>query len=241
MANRTLQFFGSAYGEAPASVTATFNGTEIYNNTIATINGPVNTTDPWNDASIMFTADINSNTISDIPLEFIVSGNATAVFGRIDGNYMYAPNPVYSAEDYAILMNTSSSPTLVAETMDKYAVPPFTPTEMALVESTNPGDTIARREVLYSKGLQPYMPTGPDVFSPVYTSESCYANIVINGEAVTSSDPRAIPHINPDTGLVDATISWQIAGGSTFVCDVDLAILQSIPPHVLQQINASMI
>jgi hypothetical protein len=241
MANRTLQFFGSAYGSEPVTVTASFNGVEIFNDTLPTINGPVNTTDPWNDSFVMFTADINSSTLTNIPLEFVVSGNATAVVGRIEGNYMYEPNSIYSTEDYAILMNTSSSPTLVAETMDKYAVPPFTPSEMALVESTNPGDTTARRELLYSKGLQPYIPTGPDVFSSVCTSESCYANIVINGTAVTSTDPRAIPHLNPVTGVPDATISWELVGGSDFVCDVDLAILQGIPPHLLEQINASML
>lgn len=234
MATRTLQFYGIAYGAEPVTITANFNGTEIFNSTISTINGPVNTTDPWNDTYPMFTAELNSNIISNIPFSFSVSGNGTAVISRIDANYMYEPNPIYSTEDYAILMNTNSSPTLVAETMDKYAVPPFTPSEMTLVESTNPGDSVARRALLESKGLQPYMPTGADVFSPVQTTLSCWDNTVIDGTPVTTDDPRCLGgQTNPSTGQPYVKVNWEIASGSTFSGEVELPILLSIPPHVV--------
>lgn len=234
MANRTLQFYGIGYGSEPVTVTASLNGTEIFNNTISTINGPVNTTDPWNDTYAMFTADINSNIISNIPFTFAVSGNGTAVISRIDANYLYEPNPIYSAEDYAILMDTNASATTIAQTMDKYAVPPFTPTEMALVESTNPGDTVARRELLESKGLQPFVPTGANVFNPVQTTVSCWDSVAINGVPVTTADPRCLGgQINPSTGLPIVSVNWEIAGGSTMACEAELPILLNIPPHLV--------
>lgn len=242
MATRTLQFYGIAYGAEPVTITANFNGAEIFNSTISTINGPVNTTDPWNDTYPMFTAEINSNLITNIPFSFSVSGNGTAVISRIDANYLYQPNSIYSAEDYAILMNPSSSTTLVAQTMDKYANPPFTPQEMALVESTNPGDTVARRALLESKGLQPFVPTGANVYSPVQTTLSCWDNLTIDSVPVTTADPRCLGgQINPSTGQPIVAVNWEIASGSTFAGEVELPILISIPPHLLATINASMV
>lgn len=241
MATRTLQFYGIAYGSEPVTITADFNGAEIFNSTISTINGPVNTTDPWNDTYAMFTAEINSNLITNIPFSFSVSGNGTAIISRIDANYLYEPNPIYSTADYDILMNTNSSTTLVAETMDKYANPPFTPTEMALVESTNPGDTVARRALLESKNLQPFVATGANVYNPVQTTLSCWDNTTINSTPVTTSDPRCLGgQSNPSTGQPYVLVNWEIASGSTFAGEVELPILVNIPPHLLATINASL-
>lgn len=233
MANRTLQFYGSAYGSEPVTITATFNGTEIFNSTIITINGSVNTTDPWNDAYPMFTAEINSNLITNIPMIVTVSGNGTAILGRVEANYLYEPNPIYSAEDYATLMDVNASPTTIAQTMDKYAVPPFTPTEMALVESTNPGDTVAKRALIDSKGLSPFTATGPGVYRAVNTTIDCRDTVVIDGTPVTTSDPRAIGFPNPVTSVPGAAWNWQIASGSEISCDIELPILINIPPHLL--------
>lgn len=218
MTTKTLQFLGTGYGETPITVTATLGGQEIFNGTVPTINGPVNTSTPVASELIMFSGDVDYATIGAVPMTITVGGTGTLVLTRIKMNYLFETNTIYSEEDYATLMDTTQPFSVSAEVFSRYATPALTTEEVALISSNSPADKAARRALLSSRGLAPMLRTGAEEFHPLNWELDPRVNVVINGTAVTSSDSRAI------TTPGEVITSWAIPSGSTISYDVYIPV-----------------
>jgi len=90
--NRTLQFYGTAYGDSNVSLTATINGNTVFSGEVPTINSPM--PPPPHDLSnnILFSIENSSlfptNYAGSYPMSIKVTGGYVAVFGLITCNYM---------------------------------------------------------------------------------------------------------------------------------------------------------
>ena len=93
--NRTLQFYGLAYGNSNVSLTATINGTTVFSGEVPTINSPV-PPPPFSNEVILFSIENSSlfptNYSGAYPMSIAVSGGYAAAFNDINCNYMPTNN-----------------------------------------------------------------------------------------------------------------------------------------------------
>ena len=95
--NRTLQFYGLAYGNSNVSLTAIINGTTVFSGEVPTINSPMPT--PPIDLSnevILFSTENSTlfptNYYGTYPMSITVTGGYAAVFRTIKSNYGMGAN-----------------------------------------------------------------------------------------------------------------------------------------------------
>lgn len=95
MANRTVQIIGQGFGSTPASVTATFNGSQVFSGSVSTINQPVPSMpiDPSlvNSGTVLFTFEIPMNLSGNVPMTVNVDGSMV-FFAQIYANYANVAN-----------------------------------------------------------------------------------------------------------------------------------------------------
>jgi len=108
--NRTLQFYGYAYGNSNVSLTATIEGNTVFSGEIPTTNMSVPTPpiDPGNEV-LLFSLDSSdlfpTNWSGSRPMSITVSGGEAAFFSNIKSNYMHttpANVQTFSAENSTI-------------------------------------------------------------------------------------------------------------------------------------------
>ena len=95
--NRTLQFYGYAYGDSNVSLTATINGTNVFSGEVPTINSPVPVPPiDFSNEVILFSIENSSlfptNYAGSYPMSITVSGGYAAAFNDIKCNYMLTGN-----------------------------------------------------------------------------------------------------------------------------------------------------
>jgi hypothetical protein len=95
MANRTVQFRGFAVGTTPTTVTATYNGSQIFSGEIPTLTSPVPPADPSDVDTVptMFTMELPMDASGNVPMTIISQGNPVTVC-QIDANYCNIANVV---------------------------------------------------------------------------------------------------------------------------------------------------
>jgi hypothetical protein len=91
--NRTLQFYGLAYGNSNVSLTATINGTTVFSGEVPTINSPMPVPPiDFSNEVILFSIENSSlfptNYSGAYPMSIAVSGGYAAVLNNINCNYM---------------------------------------------------------------------------------------------------------------------------------------------------------
>jgi hypothetical protein len=95
--NRTLQFYGLAYGDSNVSLTATINGSVVFSGEVPTINSivpppPID----FNNEVILFSIENSSlfptNYSGTYPMSIAVSGGYAVVLNNINCNYMSTDN-----------------------------------------------------------------------------------------------------------------------------------------------------
>jgi len=95
MANRTVQIIGYGFGNTPASITATVNGSQVFSGPVDTVNDPIPPMpiDPAlaNSGTALFTFEIPMNYSGALPMTVEV-GNSPVVFAQIDANYANVAN-----------------------------------------------------------------------------------------------------------------------------------------------------
>jgi hypothetical protein len=90
--NRTLQFYGSAYGDSNVSLTATINGNVVFSGELPTINSPlpIPPIDSTN-AGLLFSLPDSplfpTNQTASYTVSITVSGGYGAIFTGIYNNY----------------------------------------------------------------------------------------------------------------------------------------------------------
>ena len=164
----------------------------------------------------MFTAEVDEALVQNIPLSITVAGGS-AVVGDVHADKLLKANPVYSDADFDILMANETNGTEIASIISKYASPAFTAEELALVESNNPADSTARKNLLQSRNLQHYIFAAAGEFSLAHNLTDTISNVTVNGAAVTDSDARALK-VNPSFSHV----YWLINNGETLSCTLGL-------------------
>ena len=95
--NRTLQFYGLAYGNSNVSLTATINGTTVFSGEVPTINSPVPAPPvDFSNEIILFSIENSTlfptNYSGAYPMSIAVSGGYAAAFNGINCNYMLTGN-----------------------------------------------------------------------------------------------------------------------------------------------------
>ena len=93
MANRTVQFRGFGSGTAPTTVTATYNGSQIFSGEIPTLTSPVPGADPTDLPTVptMFTMELPMDASGNVPMTIISQGNPITAC-QIWANYCNVPN-----------------------------------------------------------------------------------------------------------------------------------------------------
>jgi hypothetical protein len=122
--NRTLQFYGGAYGNSQVSLTATINGTTVFSGEIPTVDSP--TSDDNN--TLLFSLDNSSlfptNWQGSYPMSITVTGGNGVVFTNINSNYMQTTTPITPAvmENSSIAGNVLTIGTVTSGTVAVHQV-----------------------------------------------------------------------------------------------------------------------
>jgi len=125
MANRTVQFRGFAVGTTPTTVTATYNGSQIFSGEIPTLTSPIPPADPSDMDTVptMFTMELPMDASGTVPMTIISQGNPVTAC-QIVANYCKIYNATDNtwissgADGYHNILNASAPP---ADTSDARA------------------------------------------------------------------------------------------------------------------------
>ena len=224
MANKTLQFYGTGYGDTPVTISATFDGMTVFNGTIPTVAGPIPTIsrEIAQVSTPLFTVDLPLDFIGSKSLAITVTGGTAAAFGRVMHNNALQINPAYSDAQNATLIDTTVPWADKAAIIASVANPAFSAEELTLVESTNPADVPARKALLASRGLSLFNSSGDTGFVPFAGIDNfdTRQNIVFDGTPVTDTDSRALMVYITETNAPTASRVWVVPTGSPMVCDI---------------------
>jgi hypothetical protein len=94
MTNRTAQFYGFAVGTTPTTITATYNGSQIFSGEIPTLTSPIPPADPSDvdTVPIMFTMDLPMDASGNVPMTITSQGNPLTVC-QVLANYANIQGP----------------------------------------------------------------------------------------------------------------------------------------------------
>jgi len=222
--NRTLQFLGYAYGNAPVSLTAQINGTTVFSGEVSTINTEIPA--PPNDlsnATALFSVVDSSLFPTDFsgsyPMTLTVTGGYGIVVGDVLSNYM--SNTVSSAQ----LDNSSiNGTTLTVGSVSSGAIEigqklsgPGVANNTAVVSGAGSTWTVNNSQTvgpisMYAASVVPGNATGfldCNNSSPIGDPRS---NVVIDGAAQTPDRPP------------NGTWTWVVNNGSTLACDLTVSL-----------------
>lgn len=212
MAIRTIQMLGKSFGATPSMVVATFDGNQIFNGTVTTVDQPV-----WSlpnpelipQQDLLFTFDVDTELNGQIPMTVTVS-NGTVIFGSVLANYVGMINPAYTPEQLAQL----ADPTLTRAERDAIyqtvANPPLTAEELATLADPAVAQSV-KNTIVQEHGAAVVVSSGPSGF-----------------RRIEPTDPRINPSIdgvaqNPDRTDSPGTWWWVISAGSSLAYDLEIS------------------
>lgn len=101
---RTVQFYGVAYGPSPVTITAVVNGNTVFSGEVLTADQPISPqpTPPDDEQYVLFSVNNSAptNFSGSVPMTVTISGGPTSgvLFGEIYSNYQWGNTVGYSAE-----------------------------------------------------------------------------------------------------------------------------------------------
>jgi len=233
--NRTLQFYGTAYGDSNVSLTATINGTTVFSGEVPTINSPIPVPPiHFSNEDILFSIENSTlfptNYSGAYPMSIAVSGGYAAALGNINCNYMLTNNvntkttvmENSSISGNVLTVGTVSSGTVAIGQM-------LTGTDIVAntcIESgsdatwivnnsqTVPNTTITGELITESPGVA-------DKYHP------CYDGYPVNSEA--TPDPRSSVIIDgivqvPPSPKSNGVWGWIVPSGSTIAYNLNVSL-----------------
>ena len=230
---RTLQFYGSAYGDSNVSLTATINGTTVFSGEVATINTPILLPPTPPSATVLFSIDNSplfpTNWYGSYPMSITVTGGYGVVFDNIYCNYMHKPTAITqsimensSIDGNVLTVGTVSYGTIaIGQTLIGTELAPRTrivsgsdTTWIVNHSQTVPNTTITGDLVTLNPGVaEEYYP--------------CYYGNPVNSE--NTSDTRSsviidgvpqVPPNEPSKGLW----TWVVPNGSTIAYNLNVSL-----------------
>ena len=241
--NRTLQFYGYAYGNVPVQLNAHINGELVFSGAVDTIDEPYNYLPDMTTAPVLFTVENSSL----FPIEFsgsypmtvsVATGNGIQL-GNIYSNYMPTETPP-AFTDRVEMLNTSITGTtlnvgtvqagtvkvgqlLAAVTDTGTIIPGVVADGTVIVAGSGSTWTVSKSQTVAAQNIGGATPTpqDPTVFS------MCYVNgIPTNSEG--TPDPRSSVAIDDVTQVPPLPVSpgvwtWTVAQGSTISCNLNIS------------------
>jgi hypothetical protein len=239
MANRTIEFYGYAYGNAPVILNAHINGNVVFSGNVSTIDQPLPVTGPdMSAAPVLFSVDPDSGLFPDTfsgsyPMTLsIATGNGVAV-ANVFSNYMIDYEFTWDCEtsnssitgNVLTLGNVTYGNVSVGQLVVGNGVPPLA--NLTVKSGPNPDGTW----ILISKGYDGAMGNIVTGTSTLYTGNSTGFINAYNGTPTNSdntADPRSSVTIdgvaqNPSRGSFNGTWTWIVPTGSTLACNLNVS------------------
>ena len=207
MSNRTIQIKGYGYGSTTCSANVSYNGATVFSGTIPTLNQAEILLLPVEQV-VMLTFEIDVVAAGTFPLTINITGGNAAYIEQVLSNYIPVQNPVYSASDWAIITNPSSTNEQKIAVFVPLAVPPLSEADIAVLQQGTGGPEALA--VLAAHGLSLFVSSGADNYGAISSSQS-KSNVIINGTSLTPG--------NPPPG----EWGWEVpvvSGTGTFACDL---------------------
>jgi len=231
--NRTLQFYGLAYGDSNVSLTATINGTTVFSGEVPTINSPMPVPPvDFSNEVILFSIENSTlfptNYSGAYPMSIAVSGGYAAVLNNINCNYMLTNNV-----NTTVMENSSiSGNVLTVGTVSSGTV--------AIGQRLTGTDVVANTSIVSGSGttwIVNNSQIGPNTTiigkfnKPVDGTANDYV-LCYNGNPVNSEgtpDPRSsvvidginqVPPLSKSSGLW----GWIVPSGSTISYNLNISL-----------------
>jgi hypothetical protein len=183
MTIRTIQIWGQGYGPDSVTANVTFDGNIVFSGQIPTVESvDINYLPADQTCLISFEVPVELSGTFPVSIEFI--GSDTYV-STVIANYCSQTNPIYTAEDLAILNNPESTFSEKLAIWTPLANPALSSEDIVVLETGTPAE---QRAVLAEHGLSLSVSSGLEGFSAV-AQPQCKINTVINGVAVAPPDP----------------------------------------------------
>jgi hypothetical protein len=215
MANRTIQIWGQGYGPTDCTANATFNGNQVYNGTIPTLNTTDIDRSPSGQTSL-FSFEVPLDLSGQFPMEITFTGSVVYV-AQVYENYIPAYNPIYNASQLEILTNIASTREQKLTVYEQVATPPLTTDQINTILTGTYAEVDA---LITSLGIKGRISSGETGFGSVTMQNK--TNVVIDG--IPQSIPNPPPMANPGEW------GWEIepAPGSTGTMSFTLNITPAV-------------
>lgn len=168
MTNKTVQIRGYGFGPSDATTTVTLDGNTIFTGAVPTTNQPVPSlpdTGLLGESVVLFSFEVPVDFQGTKPMTCQVT-NGTIVFADIFSNYYPMYNPVFSAEELAILESNNTNAQQAYNVYAPHATYPFTQEETDIL--VNDATSLAtQRSIRAPHGVTVYVSSGPNNFSSV--------------------------------------------------------------------------
>ena len=232
--NRTLQFYGLAYGSSNVSLTATINGNIVFSGEVPTVDSQISDND-----TLLFSLENSvlfpTNWQGSLPMSITVTGGNGVKFNDINSNYMVSRVSVEQIvmENSSIEGNVLTVGTVTSGTVTARLVLSGNGVFANTVIQSGSGST-------WIVATYPDPSVGQSVPSTTITSEKynfipgtaddyrqCYYGIPVNSE--NTPDPRSsvtidgvvqVPPVVPSKG----SWSWQVPPGSTIAYNLNVGL-----------------
>ena len=234
--NRTLQFYGLAYGDSNVSLTATINDNIVFSGEVPTVNSPVPAPPvDFSNEIILFSIENSTlfptNYSGAYPMSIAVSGGYAAAFNNIKCNYNSTGNVTAVMENSSISGNVltvgtvSSGTVAIGQTLNGAGIINNTRIESGSDTTwiVNNSQTVPNTRIT-GELLTPVPSPVPGVAN-VY--QRCYNGDPVNSEA--TPDPRSsitidgvaqVPPLVPSKGLW----TWVVPSGSTIAYNLNVSL-----------------
>jgi hypothetical protein len=237
MANRTLQFYGYAYGNTPVQLNAHINGTTVFSGAVTTLNEPFPVSGPdMSGAPVLFTVDsgLFPDTLEgSLPMTLSVATGDGVAVANVYCNYMAFSNfePAWESTDATVTGNiltpgnVTSGTVAIGQQVLGNGINP-TGTDVNITSGPNPDGTwiVSRSNInatlVWGGALVNYAGNSTAFYS-------AYDGLPVNTDG--TADPRssveidAVPQSPPRDGE-NGTWTWLVAQGSTLSCNLNVGL-----------------
>lgn len=227
--NRTLNFYGEAFGESNVSLTAVINSITVFSGEVPTVNQPLPYTASPTD-NLLFSISESSlfptNWAGSYPMSVTVTGGSGIVFGKIYCNYMMYGNTKSiensTIEDTTLTIGTINSGTV---TIGDYIVCPEVLANTIIVSGSDTTWTVNNSQSVPSTAMTLVGLTKNPGISTNFGA--CYQGIPTNSEG--TMDPRTNVKIDgvqqvPPLLLIDVPRPWIVPTNSTIEYNLNVRL-----------------
>ena len=215
-AKRILRFYGYGYGQRETTIMANVDEEMVHRGQVPSTHEHIY--DPFGQY-ILFETEIDYNFHGVLPVAIRVI-DGTLVLAQVFGNHGVKSNPVYTPEEFEILINSSIGARNKISIFAAKANPPMPDN---LIDTLRAKVGQVPETLLKAYNLELTVLTGADEFYPLCEDGDSRKNIIINGK----------PHSRPEGLPADACgdYSWHVPAGSTILFDLHISPRKSLVPH----------